>query len=342
MADLFSDPDERALLVHDGAARLNVAPWVVEKDLWVCWLLARLQEIPGLPALTFKGGTSLSKVHRLIQRFSEDIDLTFSRDGWGFEGNRDPLGPNLSNKKRDALVEEVGTKAACVVRDVVIPALIAQCYHNFNDTTCFIHIDKEDPQAVLFGYPRPAATYGYGRPVVKIEFGARGDPWPTEQQVIRPYLEELFEGIAPTAVSTVPTLAAERTFWGKATLLHALYHGTLAKPDKRTDRLSRHLYDLHQIWVDPTVNARLRTAPGLLQAVVRNKMVFFKEGKARYELVDSFILNATPHAELETRLRSDYIAMASMFFPNSTVPSFEQILSSLREIDEMVAMWREG
>jgi predicted nucleotidyltransferase component of viral defense system len=49
---------------------------VVEKDFWVCWTLQQLFEHPELSTqLIFKGGTSLSKVYGLIDRFSEDIDL---------------------------------------------------------------------------------------------------------------------------------------------------------------------------------------------------------------------------------------------------------------------------
>jgi len=103
MADVFSDQEERILLVDNAAAERGVAAWVIEKDLWVCWLLARLHEVPGIPGLTLKGGTSLSKVHGLVQRFSEDIDLPFSRDGWGFEGDRHPL----AGKKRRGLVDEI-------------------------------------------------------------------------------------------------------------------------------------------------------------------------------------------------------------------------------------------
>src|SRR5205823_2575741 len=56
-----------------GAALLNI-----EKDFWVGWTLSVLyHELPpGSPRLLFKGGTSLSKAHNLIRRFSEDIDIT--------------------------------------------------------------------------------------------------------------------------------------------------------------------------------------------------------------------------------------------------------------------------
>jgi predicted nucleotidyltransferase component of viral defense system len=56
---------------------MRTTPAVVEKDFWVTWVLDRLFQQPELARLLmFKGGTSLSKVYRLIERFSEDIDLT--------------------------------------------------------------------------------------------------------------------------------------------------------------------------------------------------------------------------------------------------------------------------
>ena len=59
------------------ASRCGRPAHLLEKDVWVVWLLSVLFESPFAAALTFKGGTSLSKVYRVIDRFSEDIDLTY-------------------------------------------------------------------------------------------------------------------------------------------------------------------------------------------------------------------------------------------------------------------------
>jgi len=60
-------------------------PIIVEKDLWVSWLLEKLfQQSSNEPTLIFKGGTSLSKAYKLIDRFSEDIDITIARKDLGF------------------------------------------------------------------------------------------------------------------------------------------------------------------------------------------------------------------------------------------------------------------
>ena len=63
------------------AARMGITPSVVEKDFWVTWALGKIFSAEQLTEiLTFKGGTSLSKVFGLIERFSEDIDIVINAD----------------------------------------------------------------------------------------------------------------------------------------------------------------------------------------------------------------------------------------------------------------------
>src|SRR5437660_10746749 len=71
-------PDDRRLYIEQAAIRRNVSPVLLEKDFWVCWLLGILFESEFAGSLVFKGGTSLSKVFGVIERFSEDIDLSLS------------------------------------------------------------------------------------------------------------------------------------------------------------------------------------------------------------------------------------------------------------------------
>ena len=65
---------ERAILFHETSTRTGIQPGLVEKDFWVCWTLKHLFSIPEFESrLLFKGGTTLSKMFSVIQRFSEDI-----------------------------------------------------------------------------------------------------------------------------------------------------------------------------------------------------------------------------------------------------------------------------
>lgn len=74
-ADFFSlQQDEQRNVILAIANQKNLNPAVIEKDIWLCWTLDKLFQL-SLP-MSFKGGTSLSKVYDLIHRFSEDIDIT--------------------------------------------------------------------------------------------------------------------------------------------------------------------------------------------------------------------------------------------------------------------------
>ena len=88
---------------------MSASSVMVEKDFWVCWLLGLLFADPELaPHLVFKGGTSLSKVYGIIDRFSEDIDLSMSPafvgvDEAAFEAMR-------SRTRRDAAMTQMQTQ----------------------------------------------------------------------------------------------------------------------------------------------------------------------------------------------------------------------------------------
>ena len=109
---LAASDEERRDLFVGAADRLRTNEQNIEKDFWVCWTLdALFNELDaGGPRLLFKGGTSLSKGYGLIERFSEDIDITVFREDIGQPATFEEL-EALSGKKRNARLEAI--KAAC-------------------------------------------------------------------------------------------------------------------------------------------------------------------------------------------------------------------------------------
>ncbi len=84
-------PRQRSELFSETARQTGIDSIVVEKDFWVCWTLQELFRLPQIGEhLVFKGGTSLSKVFKVIQRFSEDIDVSIDRAFLGFGGPNEP------------------------------------------------------------------------------------------------------------------------------------------------------------------------------------------------------------------------------------------------------------
>ena len=178
-------PVERALVINEVAARLGLAPVIVEKDFWVCWTLARIFEVEALaPHVVFKGGTSLSKVFGAIERFSEDIDLAVSPRVLGFtpEELDDAPSPNQRRKRMRALA------ASCerCVAERFQPALDATFVSKLGapaKSAAWLRYELDaiaGTPNLLFAYPSalPQAG-GYIARHVKLEFGALTDQQPT-------------------------------------------------------------------------------------------------------------------------------------------------------------------
>ncbi len=74
--------EQQRMVLTQAANRTGLPVQAVEKDLWVTVVLQQVFSLPIAKHLVFKGGTSLSKVWKVIQRFSEDIDLAIRRFNW--------------------------------------------------------------------------------------------------------------------------------------------------------------------------------------------------------------------------------------------------------------------
>src|SRR5690349_16417825 len=102
---------QRAELFESAALKTGMGAVILEKDFWVCWTLKELFRLPDIGEhLIFKGGTSLSKVFKVIERFSEDIDVSIDRGWLGFGGANEPEAGG-SNKEKQRRIEAL--KAAC-------------------------------------------------------------------------------------------------------------------------------------------------------------------------------------------------------------------------------------
>lgn len=321
-----------------GKRALNVV--IVEKDFWVCWVLKQIFSLPDPPAgLVFKGGTSLSKVWGVINRFSEDVDLSFNRSDLGFGGDADPARAP-STKKRDRQLEQLSAACVAMIRDQFVPRL-NEAFINALGTAAGdnwrLEVDPDDEQSVLFHYPTVAPRGSgdepaYLRPFVKLELGARSEHWPSEEAEIRPFAAEDFPSAFRSPAGRVKVVSAERTFWEKATILHSWYHAGPNRPIR--DRQSRHYYDVFKLFQSPLGNKAVGDL-GLLQSVARHKAVFFASAWARYDLAVPGTLRLVPPDFRLPELERDYSFMRNeMIF--GTAPKLGDIIDVLREIERQV------
>ncbi len=333
-------PADRRDLFTASASMRALSVVIVEKDFWVCWVLKQLFSLPDPPAgLVFKGGTSLSKVWGVIDRFSEDVDLSFNRSDLGFGGDADPARAP-STKKRDRQLEQLSAACAAMIRDQFVPRL-NEAFPNALGTAAGdnwrLEIDPDDEQSVLFHYPTnvPRGSgddAAYLRTVVKLELGARSEHWPSEEGEVRPFAAEDFPSAFRSPAGRVKVVSAERTFWEKATILHSWYHAAPDRPLR--NRQSRHYYDVFKLFQSPlgkkAVNDR-----GLLKSVALHKSVFFASASARYDQAVPGTLRLVPPDSRLPELERDYAFMRNeMIFGNA--PSLAEIVDVLREIERQV------
>jgi hypothetical protein len=126
----------------------------------------------------------------------------------------------------------------------------------------------------------------------------------------------------------VRVLGAERTFWEKATILHAISNGS-----KLRARMSRHYYDVGEMVGSSIYNKAIQNID-LLIKVAEHKALFFKDNKARYDLAKPGSLRLVPPDEHLVQLNDDYRQMQQMFFEDP--PAFDQIIEKLRGIEKEI------
>ncbi len=320
--------DERRVYIEQSALRRNVSAVILEKDFWVCWLLAVLFDSEFADVLVFKGGTTLSKVFGIIERFSEDIDLSLSPEFLSL--------PEAGTSRNQVNKWMKNAEAACgeAVQKQIAPALETALEAVLGKTSGGWLEFQTDPltnsPVLLFHYPSTQPTgFDYLKRSVKLEFGSLTDQQPTGRHPVRPWVADVLPEAFPDWRCEVVALEVERSFWEKATILHTEYHRPADKPTPV--RFSRHYADTAALARHP-VATRAIEQHDLRDRVVAWKGQFFGSSWARYDLATPGTFRLVPPAERLSALRRDYQAMRDMYL--SEPLSFDEVLVILTELEE--------
>jgi hypothetical protein len=325
---------ERAEVFAETADRKGVAEAIIEKDFWVCWVLKQLFSIEALSGrLLFKGGTSLSKVFNAINRFSEDIDLAVDYAALGFTDDRDPRQEGLSRTKREGILGDMMAACRLYIGTEFLAALKTRCEDILGkDDNWSLQVSPIDPNVVQFRYPTASSkALPYVAPQVVLELGTHAEFVPHARFKIRSFVAEVFPNLIEEGDVPVVALLAERTFWEKATILHAEYYRS---PEKALpDRYSRHYYDVAML-VEGKIVSEAIADKTLLAQVVRHKETFYPAAWARYDLARHGSFRLLPTKERIGALERDYRNMGVMIFGEP--PSFSSIMETLDAIEQSI------
>lgn len=319
------------------AHRLGANAQYIEKDFWVCWTLDALYHglDAGGPRLLFKGGTSLSKAYGLINRFSEDIDITAFREDLHQAATVEEL-EALSGKKRKAKLDAIRDACQNWVKNTLREG-VRKRLAEFVGEDSKVELDDTDPdgQTLLVFYPGiiPKET-DYVRSAVRIECGAKSALDPHREATIRPYVAD----DVPTLGIQVPgvtTIEATRSFWDKAVIAHGLRRWFENRGELRQEgqRISRHYYDLHCLGASPAGPAALADRD-LGANCVRHAQLFFNRPDFDLASAKPGSWAVAPSAGMLERLREDYTKTTPMIF--GIAPTFDAIQASIDKLNTVM------
>jgi len=311
-------------IFNQAGVQTGLPAFAIEKDAWVTLVLRMLFSSELSSHIVFKGGTSLSKVYRLIERFSEDIDLSINREYLGF-------GEDLTKGKIRKL-----RRASHSFSLNTLPDILEKQFDQYGiDGSLYDisvpnkKISDQDPEVVHINYESVFEEETYLDNRVLIEIGARALNEPFEEKEIQAIIDEQFpEAEFSDNPFLVKTIVPEKTFLEKMILLHEEF----CKPTEKIkyNRMSRHLYDIDQI-ADTEYGKRAMKDDQLFRDICNHRAVFTPVKVVEYNKLNLKDLEFIPPDDFIKQYRDDYSEMQSSMIYGDNLP-FDELIKKLQKL----------
>ena len=325
-------PQEKREFLEQAAKSLGTQAVIIEKDIWLCWVLMVVFLRCDIAKL-FKGGTSLSKLYNAIERFSEDVDLGYCFHALArLMGEEfDPFAPGTSRNSVNRFCVRLQLWIKQYGHDVLIPAFKAAIEEATDERYEIRTNDAGDK--IWFKYPSVTGESGtYLKKEVLLELGGRVIMEPYETHTIVPDVASVSDKIIlPSATVTVMPLS--KTFWEKITLIHVECNRT--RNTRIPERYFRHWYDIAVLVGLPVGQAALADLQ-MLAEVVRHKKVFFHSSYAHYDDCLAGRIRLLPGPEKMAELQEDYEYMRRAGFFNRNLLDFDTVIERVREAEKKI------
>lgn len=313
--------EEKAAVFNEVAVQIGINPFAVEKDWWVSRTLEIIFQMPISQHLVFKGGTSLSKAWKLINRFSEDIDLAIDPKFFGFIGD-------LGKSQRDKLKLTSGAYTTGIFFEDLKQAFQVKGINDAKFVVIESKDSEQDPRVLEIYYPQVINSDSeYLFPRVQIEISCRSLKEPYSVQTFGSMVDEYYADKSFTdPLFEVPTVHAERTFLEKLFLLHEEFHRPTEKI--RVNRLSRHLYDVYHLTkagvAEKAIHDKL-----LYETIVAHRYKFSRVGEVDYNLHHPETLNPIPPDSKIAAWEADYTKMKENMIYEIKKPTFQELIENV-------------
>lgn len=328
----LSDEQKRTSL-EQAAVRSGISAKAIEKDWWVTLMLKALFEIPYAPFFIFKGGTSLSKGWKVIDRLSEDIDIALAPEAFGRAYQPEPTASYVKRLKKegceftstmikDALAAQLQFYGLTLEQIQISAAPVSD---DFPDT---------DPQTILISYRSLYPPHPYLADVVKIEFSVRSIKDPFEEIPMQSILWEVFPNKAYEQISfSIKAAHPRKTFLEKLFLLHEKLDGDRALQIS-LERQSRHLYDLVKM-EDGGIADQALEDRALYDALISHRRYWVRQKNIDYDSLQRARLSFVPPKTVIDIFRADYAIMqrAMIYVPYH---DFDTLIGRLRVLNKKI------
>lgn len=318
---------QQRTILEQTAIKRGLPKQAIEKDLWVTAMLQILFSLPCAKNLVFKGGTSLSKVWKLISRFSEDIDLAIDRAVFELEGD-------LKKKQ----VKKLRKASSLFVRDTLHQQLVEAVNQTSLKDLCQIEPEPDGEGDAT--YPEPRSIFisyqsvfddklDYIPPIVKIEAGARSLLEPYTETAITSIVEETLPTISTIITDVkVKTAIAEKTFLEKAFLLHEVFS---VNNNVEARRRSRHIYDLYMMMQQGIADSAIPNNE-LWQTIHHHRSTLTSMQGVDYTPDIRKRIQLVPPTECRDGWQKDYEIMTETMIYGER-PVFDVLMESMRNLE---------
>lgn len=312
-------------VIFEYSKRTGIASNIIEKDIWVCYVLQTIFSDNDLKdKLVFKGGTCLSKAYNVIDRFSEDVDLAIDKNFLN-------IVDSSTNPKK--ISHQLIQASRRFVKDFIYPKLLESFKEDLKNKEWSLDILDNDKDTIIFNFPtssKSTGKYRYIKSNIQIEFKALSDIWPSKLSTIKPYISEMLPEIFTE--SKVRVIDIKRNFIEKLFILDAI----TKRPEDRTitqDRFSRHYYDVYSIIKSGLIDD-IKESTHIFESVIENRKIFPRTSWVNYDEINSVSdLKLIPSNKKAEAIKEDYKNMQIMFFKQNN-PKFEDIIKEISIFSE--------
>lgn len=321
--------EQQLTILNQVNALTGQEPQNIEKDWWVTQVLRVLFSLPYAKYMSFKGGTSLSKAWNLINRFSEDIDIAVSREYLGFAGELSRT--QVSDKLRRAACTFVRETLRNDVRNGLLALGIGA--DKFTVRVNITSVSTVDPEVIYVDYQSGLPQSEYIAHTVKIEVSGRSMHDSVDSVALRSLIDQYLPQTKIVMSSfDANVVIPKRTFIEKVMLLHEEFAKPIA--EVRTERMSRHLYDLERMMRTDIMDKAL-TDEQLYRAVLEHRRKFIGLKGFDYDTLYPKTLSLHIPTKILPLWKQDYEAMQKTMIYGDSLP-FNELLARINELNTRI------